>query len=107
MVSLIELERFEEAKALSRKALPVARRVRGEEDRLTLKMRWTYAEALYRDTRATLDNLREALNTLEETTRSARRVLGSAHPTTLQMELSLRNAREVLRAREPSSPRSA
>jgi len=41
--SLVNLERFEEAKALMRKTMPVARRVLGEGDRLTLKMRMIYA----------------------------------------------------------------
>ena len=62
-------------------------------------MRWTYAEALCRDPDATLDDLREAVETLEETTRIARRTLGGAHPLTAQIEQSLQNAREILRLR--------
>ena len=42
--------------------------------------RSSYAEALYKDTGATLDDLREAVTTLEKTERTARRVLGGAHP---------------------------
>jgi hypothetical protein len=42
--------------------------------------------------------------TYEETTRTARRVLGGAHPTTQGVEAELQNARAALRAREtPSS----
>ena len=61
------------------------------------------------DTDATLDDLREAVRTLEETTRIARRVLGAEHPTTMGIEQSLRNARAVLHIREtpPSPPPSA
>ena len=56
------------------------------------------------DTDATLDGLREAVATYEETTRTARRVLGGAHPTTQGVEAELQNARAALRAREtPSS----
>ena len=52
------------------------------------------------DTGATLDDLREAVTTLEDTARTARRVLGGAHPTTKGIGLSLGNARAALRARE-------
>ena len=55
---------------------------------------------------ATLDNLREAVSTLEDTERTARRVLGSAHPTTERIERALRNAREILAARETPPPQA-
>ena len=70
-------------------------------------IRWNYAEALYKDDNATLDNLREAVTTLEETTQTARRVLGGAHPLVKSIEDHLRNARTVLRARDTPSPGSA
>ena len=63
-------------------------------------MRSIYATALYCDTCATLDDLREAVTTFEETSRIARRVLGGAHPLTKRMEIDLKNSRAVLRARE-------
>ena len=63
-------------------------------------MRWVYAKALYSDGSATLDDLREAVTTLEDTERIARRVLGGAHPLTVDIERELRNAQAVLRARE-------
>ena len=97
---LVRLQRFEEAKALLRKTMPVARRVLGENYDLTLQMRWLYAVALYRDPSATLDGLLEAVTTLEDTERTARRVLGGAHPTTAGMGESLRYARAALRARD-------
>ena len=98
--TLLELQRFEEAKALLRKSMPVARRVLGENDTLMLRMRQIYAETLYKDVGATLDDLREAVTTLEDTDRIARRVLGGAHPLTTAIEQCLRNARAALRARE-------
>ena len=55
---------------------------------------------------ATLDELREAVATLEETERTARRVFGGAHPLTRNIEGTLQNARAALRARE-ASPGSA
>jgi hypothetical protein len=105
--SLFALKRFEEAKALSRKTIPVACRVLGEGNDVTLKMRWNYAAALYLDDGATLDDLREAVTTLEDTGRIARRVMGGAHPTTMGIEDEVRDARAVLRARETPPPGSA
>ena len=95
-----DLRRFEEAKRLMLKVMPVARRVLGESRELTLLMRWCYAKALYMDTNATLDDLREGMTLLEETERTARRVLGSAHPFTESVEKTSRKSREVLSARE-------
>jgi tetratricopeptide (TPR) repeat protein len=94
--TLKDLRRFEEAKSLLRKTIPVARRVLGDSDRLMLKMRSMYAQALYGDPAATLDELREAVTTLEETYRTARRVLGGAHPTVSGIEDDLQNARAML-----------
>ena len=107
--SLVDLRRFEEAKTLLRRTLPVARRVLGDSYDLTLKMRKIYARSLYSDEGATLDDLREAATTLAEIEPTARRVLGGAHPTTGGIEAGLRDARAALRARgetPPSSPPS-
>ena len=83
-----------------RKTMPVARRVLGDNDRITLLMRKIYGEVLCRADGATLDDLREAVTTLEDTLRLARRVLGGAHPITGLIDKELRNARAALRARE-------
>ena len=80
--------------------MPAAARVLGENHDLTLKMRHHYAMALYQDDAATLDDLREAVATLEDAERIARRVLGGAHPTVSTMKRNLRHARAALRARE-------
>ena len=101
-LSLCSLGRFEEAKSLFCKTIPVARRVLGN-DRLTLAMRMNYAEALYMDDGAPVDDLSEAVNTLEDTERTARQVLGSVHPSTVKIERSLREARAALAARETSA----
>ena len=60
--------------------------------------------ALYKDAGATLGDLREAVTTLEDTARIARRVLGGAHPLTGDIEAALREARATLRAREMPPP---
>ena len=63
------------------------------------------ARALYKDDDATLDDLREAVATLEDSECIARRVLGGAHPLTVWIGIALRQARSNLRDREtPSSP---
>ena len=103
--SLVDLQRFEEAKSLLRKVMPTSRRVLGESHRLTLKMRKIYGEALYENPGATLDDLREAVTTFEETAHIARRVLGSAHPIVVDIEGKVRRSREALRAREASESR--
>ena len=85
------------------KTTPVARRVLGASNPLTLKMQWAYGQALYVDPGATLDDILEAVTALEEIARIARRVLGGAQPLTKGIEAELRNARAALRARETSS----
>ena len=100
---LNQLNRFEAAKSLMRKMMPVTRRVLGEGHDISLRMRWQYAEALYEDPEATLDDVHEAVTTLEETTRIARRVYGGVHPLTESMEVELLAARDALRARETPS----
>ena len=98
--SLIYLERFAEANSLMRKNMPVARRVLGDSNQLTLQIRLIYANTLHDGPAATLDDVREAMTTIEDTERIARRVLGSAHPDVVQIEKSLRDARAALRACE-------
>ena len=105
--SLVCLQRFEEAKALFRKTMPMARRVLGDNDRLTLKMRWNYAETLYKDEGATLEDLREAVTTLGDVVRIARRVFGGEHPLTMALGEDLQDARAALRARETPPSGSA
>ena len=96
------LERFEEAKSLLRKTIPVARRVLGSCHIDTLKLNWLLARARYQDPSATPNDLRESLTMLEDTARTAWRVLGGVHPTVTGIEMCLRNARIVLRVREAS-----
>jgi hypothetical protein len=101
--TLIDLKRFEEAKSLLGKRIPAARRVLGESHVIMLWIRRNYAITLCRVDGATLDDVREAVNTLEETERTARRVLGGAHPDVAAFEQSLQNARAAFRACEMQS----
>ena len=61
-------------------------------------MRTVYAQSLYLDANAKLDDLHEAVNTLEDAGRIARRVFGGADPRTVGIEAALRTARAALRA---------
>ena len=65
--------------------------------------RWCYARTLYRDANATLDDLREAVTTLEDAERITRRVFGGAHPLTKWIELELQKARATLDTHETPS----
>ena len=62
-------------------------------------MRWLYAGALYKDPAATLDDLCAAATTLEDTERTARRVMGGAHPLVTEIERNLRASQDALHAR--------
>ena len=97
---LIASRRFNDAKTLTRKTIPAARRVLGNSHEYTLRMRSSYARALYEDDGATLEDLREAVETLEDAERIARRVLGGVHPITEAFEDNLQDARDALRDRE-------
>ena len=61
----------------------------------TAARRINYTRALYEDPDATLDDLREAETTLVETERTARRILGSAHPLVDTVEQGMRDFREL------------
>ena len=83
--------------------MPVARRVLGDNDEDTIRIRWNYAEALYEGNGATLDDLREAVTTLEDAARISRRVLSNTE--TEAIEDDLQDARAARRSflRERSS----
>ena len=57
---------------------------------------WACSETLYKDPAATLDDLREAVTTLEDADPIARRVLGSSNPVAIAIEFFLRQARAAL-----------
>ena len=99
-LSLLELHRFEEPRSLMRRTIPVARRVLGESNESTLKMRKIYAGGLYSDPGATLDELHESARTFEELAPTARRVFGGGHPFTEGIEGDLRTVRAALGAHE-------
>ena len=76
--------------------MPVARRNLGKNHQITLGMRWIYAQALIVTPGATLEDTREAVEMLEDTTRTMRRVFGSAHPDVVLIESVLVSSRKAL-----------
>ena len=101
--SLRDIERFEDAKSVIRNVMPVAQRVLGGSDELTLRMRLNYAQMVCNDVNATLKNLNEAVDTLEEIEPTVRRVFGISHPFTAMVEQTLQWSRATLRARAISN----
>ena len=59
-----------------------------------LQMRWTFAK-LYVNDSAKLDDIREAVTTLEDVERRARRVFGGAHPLTTAIGRDLRRVQAL------------
>ncbi len=78
----------------------MARRVLGENDEITLRMRAYYGRTLVSDPTATLGDLREAVTMLEDATRFSRRVMGDANPVTAFTRGALKKAQAALHARE-------
>ena len=66
--------------------------------------RCVYATALHADPSATLDDLREAVTTLEEIERIARRVFGGSNPLTTGIAFALRVSRDSMAARTNKTP---
>ena len=123
--SLIQLERYKTVMSLLRETLPIARRVLEESDETMLRLRVNYARALCvvsadAVTGTSLDDLREAVTTLEESERTARRVFRGtrpeprwlgAHPFVEQVEYFLRESRGLLHKKRKTeatpSPRNS
>ena len=90
----VDLKRFEEAKALLSKLLPVARRLLGENKDLTLRMRLLYAHALPRTS---------ATSTISVKIRSRRRTDRAARARRRAPALKAIE-RDLCESREPSAP---
>ncbi len=85
----------------------MARRVLTDSHEITLKMRWTLAMALHDDPSSTLDDVREAVETLESVIRFWKRVFGNLHPETQKVQNALDIARmKLARARAAASNKS-
>ena len=86
-----------ERRTLLRDKVPVAQRVLGPHHRLTLQLRSEYAQLKFDDDRATLDDRLAQLAVLEGVVRTARQVLGAAHPLTESFAHNAEWARTIAR----------
>ena len=87
--------------------LDLAMRIFGAEHDVTLTLRTLQGRALSEDENASLDNLRQAVDILEDVGPILSRVLGPRHPDTLSNEEALGEAREKLaRAEAPVARRT-
>ena len=66
-----------------------------------------YANALFKDDGATLDDLRESVETLESVAKSWKQVFGQSHPETPKVQSALKHARKALAARAAASSSGA
>jgi hypothetical protein len=104
---LIDLKRFNETRAVLRKTVPAARRVLGDHYLLTLMIRGQNERAVYEDDSATIDDLHKSVKALEDLARTARRVLGGAHPFVLGIEGDLLPGARAALARRNLGARTA
>ena len=99
-ISLLEQGHFEETKSLLRPTLPIVQRVLGDNNELVFRMKKVYVEAFLLDGAATPDEFREAVTMIEDTERTARRVLGGTHPFALDLARAVKVSRAALFIRE-------
>ena len=78
--ALVGIDLYSEARALCTEMLPKSRKLLGEEDDITLGLRYSYAQALVYKPAPSLEELRLAVAVLEKLERTALRVLGPSHP---------------------------
>ena len=88
-MTLLRQKRFNEAKRLLRKVVPVAQRVLGNEHELSLSLREDLPRATLLDGEASVQEKRKALRTLEGTFGALRRVFGPQHPETKRVQQNL------------------
>ena len=90
---------FAEAISFLRPRIIEAKKALGPENRLTLMFCASLAQDLFLDDGASPEQLREAVEIMERTVRTTRRVFGGAHPMTRHMQIDLANARVRMEAR--------
>ena len=89
-LSLSKKKRFDEARALLLETIPTARRALGDEDEITLRTEFYYAEMpLDYEEVASLDELRDSQLRLAKLDRTASRVLGPSHPIAMNIKIAL------------------
>ena len=92
-MTLLHLRRFEEAKRILRRTVPVARGVFGNDHDVTLSLREDLSRAIL-DGESSAEDKREALRMLEEVAGVMCRVMGPAHPDTVHAQKELKRYRQ-------------
>jgi hypothetical protein len=98
-ITLREADKNADAKSFLRGRVLIADRFLGREKMLSLRLRWVYANSLTDSADATIDDLVEAVETLESVAKSWKRVMGERHPETVKVLNASKSAREKLRLR--------
>ena len=84
--SLLDTKRYAEAKAFLREQVPKALRALHAEHRTYMSLRWNYATAICATDGASQGDLVEATTMFDELTQMTRRIYGSAHPLTEEIQ---------------------
>ena len=98
-MSLVQNEKFSEARDFAREQIPVATRSLGPHAELTRNLRTYYAKAILCDTALPLDDVAESVAIFEDIEIITRRIFGNVHPDTLQAQKDMDSARMIWRAR--------
>ena len=94
VASLLKMKLLEEGLTLANEWIPIARRALGNEDYNTLRLR-VYGAIILRAVAKSTDDQREAAKLLGDLDRTLRRVMGDAHPLTMQVARILPVARVI------------
>ena len=94
-MSLVQNEKFSEARDFAREQIPVATRALGPHAELTRNLRTYYAKAILCDTALPLDDVAKSVAIFEDIEIITRRIFGNVHPDTLQAQKDMDSARMV------------
>ena len=90
------LQQFDEARAFLRDRIPEAIRTLGTDDGITFRLQRMYAQSLYGNADASLEDVTAAIATLEDVDRRQTRTYGASHPQTESTRRRLAEARAKL-----------
>ena len=98
-ITFRQTDKNADAKSFLRGRVLIADRFLGREKMLSLRLRWVYANSLTDSADATIDDLVEAVETLESVAKSWKRVMGERHPETVKVLNASKSARAPAPAR--------
>ena len=96
VLALTNLDRFAEARAVSRQNLTFAREDLGRNDDTWLRVAGAFSRAVLNDNECPAAELREMSKVMDDTSRAARLMLGATHPVARQLEIDLARVRARL-----------